>query len=147
MFIILLMSIAGLQGYILIEKVKLRVFIADDSADIRERLPELLAEIPGIELIGIAEKGDIVVETVGVLNPDVVILDIRMPGKNGIDVLKEIKLKRPEIKVVILTSYPYPQYRKKCMELGASYFFEKTADFEKLVSILRQMITETNINN
>jgi DNA-binding NarL/FixJ family response regulator len=138
---------SNIQGYIVIEKVKLRVFIADDSAYIRERLPEILAGIPGIDLVGTAERGDNLVEVVNILNPDVVILDIRMPGKSGIEILKEIKQTKPEIKVIILTSYPYPQYRKKCMNLRASYFFEKTADFEKLVSALKQMVTEVNGSN
>jgi len=135
-------DIASLKGYILIEKRKYRVFIADDSVYIRERLPEMLIEIPGIEIAGLAEKGDTVADTVRLLEPDLVILDIRMPGRNGMEILKELKAEKPELDFIILTSYPYPQYRKKCMELGASFFFEKSGDFEELMGAIKGLMAK-----
>jgi len=133
-------DIASLKGYILIERKKYRVFIADDSVYIRERLPEMLIEIPGIEIAGLAERGDTVVETVKLLDPDLVILDIRMPGKNGMEILRELKTEKPGLDIIILTSYPYPQYKKKCLELGASFFFEKSGDFEQLLDTIKELI-------
>jgi len=141
------MNIDDLKGYILMERKKYRVFIADDSAYIRERLPEMLIEIPEVEIAGLAEKGDAVANTVRLLNPDLVILDIRMPGKNGIEVLKELKSEKPDINVIILTSYPYPQYRKKCMETGASFFFEKSGEFEKLIDAIKELMNKEHPGN
>ena len=74
------------------------------------------------------------------LNPDVVVLDIKMPGVDGIDVLKAIKNKNQDIVVIMLTNYPYPQYRKKCIELGADYFFKKSTEFESVIETLKQLI-------
>jgi len=79
------------------------------------------------------------VNSVGKLNPDVVILDIHMPGKNGMEVLKELKKFEPAPCAIMLTNYPYPQYRKKCADLGADYFLDKSADFEELFTVITQL--------
>ena len=118
---------------------KLTVFLADDSALIRERLPGMLAEITGVEVIGQAADGIEAINSVRELKPDVVVLDIRMPGKNGMDVLRELKKFEPTPCVIILTNYPYPQYRKKCLDMGADYFLDKSADFDSLFTVLKQL--------
>ena len=118
---------------------KLTVFLADDSAFIRERLPAMLAEITGVEMVGQAADGIEAVNSIGELKPDVVILDIRMPGKNGMEVLRELKKFEPAPCVIILTNYPYPQYRKKCLDTGADYFLDKSADFDKLFTVMKQL--------
>ena len=117
----------------------LTVFLADDSALIRERLPGMLAEITGVEVIGQAADGIDAVNYIGKLKPDVVVLDIRMPGKNGMEVLQELKEFEPAPCVIMLTNYPYPQYRKKCLDMGADYFLDKSADFDSLFTVLKQL--------
>jgi YesN/AraC family two-component response regulator len=118
---------------------KLTVFLADDSALIRERLPAMLAEITGVEVIGQAADGIDAVNSVRYLKPDIVILDIRMPGKNGMEVLQELKKFEPAPCVIMLTNYPYPQYRKKCLDMGADYFLDKSADFDGLFTVMKQL--------
>ena len=117
----------------------LTVFLADDSALIRERLPDMLAEITGVEVIGQAADGIEAINSVGKLKPDVVVLDIRMPGKNSMEVLQELKKFEPAPCVIILSNYPYPQYRKKCLDMGADYFFDKSTDFDRLFTVIKQM--------
>jgi YesN/AraC family two-component response regulator len=70
---------------------KIEVFIADDSLIVREHLVTMLDELAGIEIVGQAENGAEAISGIRILQPDVVILDIRMPGGNGIDVLQTIK--------------------------------------------------------
>ena len=118
---------------------KLSVLIADDSSFIRERLPGMLSELSGVEVIGQAEDGDEAIDSARSLNPDVVILDIRMPGKSGMEVLQQLKKEKPGRVVIVLTNYPYPQYRKKCLDLGAEFFFDKSADFENLFAVLKKL--------
>lgn len=118
----------------------MRVLIADDSMLILERLKTMFSELPEIEIIGEARDGIGTIENVRKLNPDVVVLDIKMPGVDGIDVLKDIKNNYQNIKVIMLTNYPYPQYRRKCMELGADYFFKKSTEFENVLGALKQLI-------
>ena len=121
----------------------MKVFIADDSKIFRDRLKEMLAELTEIEIIGEAEN---ILETkkrIRKLNPDIVILDIRMPDGSGIDILKHIKKNNQVPAVIILTNYPYPQYRKKCMELGADYFFKKSDEIEEVLEALKQLIQDS----
>jgi len=115
------------------------VFLADDSALIRERLQALLAEITGVAVIGQADDGLVAVNSVRELKPDVVVLDINMPGKNGMDVLRELKKFEPAPCVIILTSHPNPQYRERCLDRGADHFLDKSTDFDRLPSIIKQL--------
>ncbi len=117
----------------------MRIFIADDSEILRVRLIDMLSEIEGIEIIGQAQDSLSAIESIERLNPHVVILDVRMPQGNGIKVLEEIKKNLQSPKVIIFTNYPYPQYRKKYMDAGADFFFNKSTEFEKLVDTVKYL--------
>jgi len=117
----------------------MKVFIVDDSTVLRERVIEMLSELPGIEIIGHAQNVSDALSAIKKLNPDVVILDIRIPGGSGIDVLQDIKKEKEAPMVIILTNYPYPQYRKKCLGLGADYFFDKSTEFEKVTELFKRL--------
>jgi DNA-binding NarL/FixJ family response regulator len=116
------------------------IFIVDDSKALRERLVTMLSEIEGIEVIGQASNAADAIAGIQNLKPRVVILDIQMPGGNGIEVLKTIKQNSYAPLVIILTNHPYPQYREKCMALGADYFLDKTRDFDKLTEIFKSLL-------
>lgn len=118
----------------------MKVFFVDDSVIVTERLKNLLSEIEGIEPVGQAENAQDAVEKILKMKPDVVILDIRLSGGNGIDVLERIKREQPPPVVIMLTNYPYPQYRKRCMELGADYFLDKVTEIEKIVEVVKQLL-------
>jgi DNA-binding NarL/FixJ family response regulator len=118
----------------------MRLFIADDSEILRLRLIDMLSEIEGIEIIGQAQNSLDAIESIEELNPHVVILDIRMPQVNGIEVLEAIKKDDESPTVIIFTNYPYPQYRKRCMDLGADFFFDKSTEFEKLVDTVKYLV-------
>jgi DNA-binding NarL/FixJ family response regulator len=117
----------------------MRIFIADDSEMLRVRLVNMLSEIEGIEIIGQAQDSLAAIESIEELNPHVVILDIRMPQGDGIKVLEAVKKSLQSPKVIIFTNYPYPQYRKKYMDLGADFFFDKSTEFEKLVDTVKYL--------
>ena len=117
----------------------MKVFIIDDSELVVERLRALLSDIEGLEFIGQATNAKDAVEAILKLKPDVVILDIRLIGENGMNVLERIKKEHAPPIVIVLTNYPYPQYRKKCRELGADYFFDKVTEIESFVKVLRTL--------
>lgn len=121
----------------------LRLFIADDSKAIVESLSDLLVEIRGMEIVGYAHNASQAIERINILNPDVVILDIRMPGGSGIQVLETIKADKNTILVIMLTAYPYPQYRQKCAEMGAEYFFDKSTEFHRVQEVLTELALST----
>ncbi len=117
----------------------MRLFVADDSEILRVRLIDMLSEIEGIEIIGQAQESLDTIESIQKLNPHVVILDIRMPRINGIKVLEAIKKDDQSPTVIIFTNYPYPQYRKRCMDSGADFFFDKSTEFEKLIDTVKYL--------
>jgi DNA-binding NarL/FixJ family response regulator len=118
---------------------EVRVLIADDSAIVRERLVSMLSEFAGIEIVGQARDSIEAIDEIRRLKPDVVVLDIRMPGGSGIDVLRAIKKDQKAVpKVIILTNFPYSQYRKKCMDAGADFFFDKSSEFENVAQVLNR---------
>lgn len=112
------------------------MLIADDSSVVRERLVSLLAECPNVEIIAQAKNANEAVDAINATEPDVAILDIRMPGGGGLRVLQEVRQSHPALKVIMLTNYPYSQYRKKCLEAGADFFFDKSSEFDNLPTVL-----------
>lgn len=117
----------------------LTVYIVDDSQVMRERLTESVTDIAGVEITG--QSGDPFEALAGIAksHPDVVILDIRLPQRSGIDMLKDIKDQPTAPIVIMVTNYPYRQYRQACMAAGADYFFSKTDEFEMIRETLSRI--------
>jgi len=122
----------------------MKVLIVDDSILLRERLTAMISELPGIEVIGQAESAENAINSIRILKPDVAILDIRMPGGSGFEVLENIKKDKSTPLMIVLTSYPYPQYRKKCLDSGADYFFDKSTEFQKVIGVLKKFIKKSD---
>jgi DNA-binding NarL/FixJ family response regulator len=118
-----------------------KVFLVDDSVIIRQRLKRLLADMEDVIVIG--ESGSSQEATAAILEqkPDVVLLDIHLDNDgSGVEVLQTLKKERNAPAVIILTNYPYPQYRRKCTEAGADFFFIKSKEFDQVVSALKLLI-------
>jgi len=118
----------------------MKILIADDSASIRKRLNAIIEKIAkGSEIIH-AQNVQEAIEKALAFEPDLTILDIRMPGGSGIDVLKELKARRPGATVIMLTNYPYPQYKEKCIKEGATFFFDKSTEFERVIKVVKEVV-------
>ncbi len=117
----------------------IKVFITDDSLIVREHLVALLDELAGVEIVGQAGSVAEAISGIRNLQPDVVILDIRLPDGSGIDVLQNVKLVQP---VIILTNYPYPGYRQRCLSAGADFFLDKSTEFDQLPQLFEQLKQE-----
>jgi len=120
----------------------MNIVIVDDAKMIRDRIKESFESIKNIEIVGEANNGIDGLDIINKTNPDFVLLDFRMPGLNGIEVIKKLKENNCKAKISIFTSYPYPQYRKKCLEEGADYFFDKTVDLQNLKNLIMQLSKE-----
>jgi len=118
--------------------IKITVFIADDSRIVREHLVTMLEELAGIEIVGQAENVAEAINAISKLQPDAVILDILMPGGSGIEVLENIKQDGAGPMVIILTNYPYPVYRQKCMQAGADFFLDKSTEFDQIPELFER---------
>jgi len=105
-----------------------------------ERLLASLARVQNVEIVGRATHAAEALESIRKLDPEVVILDLCMPGGSGIDVLKGLKRDQMHPLVIVLTGFGESQYRKRCMELGAAFFFAKTTEFGKVADVLREIV-------
>ena len=117
----------------------LSVYIVDDSEAMRERLAELACDIAGIEVMGQSGNPFDALNSIKKEHPDIVILDIRLPGKSGVELLKDIKRESPAPIVIMITNYSHHQYRQGCMSAGANYFFSKINEFDMIRETLRRI--------
>jgi DNA-binding NarL/FixJ family response regulator len=117
----------------------LSVVIVDDSLLLRKRICCRARKIAGIDVVGEAGSVEEGITLFRTLQPDVVILDLQLPGGSGWDVLEVIKRERPATKVAIFTNYPLPQFKKKSVESGAEWFIDKTTEARQLEEILTEL--------
>ncbi len=127
-------------SFILWEIKYMKIVIADDSSLIRERIKSMLNDINNVFVVGEAKNGKEAFDLIRKKEADFAILDIRMPEMNGIEVLKKIRESKLKTKVCILTNYPYPQYKKKCIEAGTDYFLSKSEEFEDIKIIISEFV-------
>jgi DNA-binding NarL/FixJ family response regulator len=112
------------------------VFLVEDSVSIRERLAGLLTEIEGVSVVGEADTPSAAVDGILRMRPDSVVLDIHLLNGSGIEVLRQIHPRIPGIVFIVLTNHPNPQYRRICMQAGASYFLDKNTEFAKVGEVI-----------
>jgi DNA-binding NarL/FixJ family response regulator len=115
---------------------KLHVLVVDDSVTIISRMKQILSEIDCVHTITTAYNTVEAEKVVQENNLHIILLDINMPGKNGVEYLKELKQKVPHIKVMMVTNQSIDYYRPICLGLGADYFIDKSNEFEKIPDII-----------
>jgi len=114
-----------------------RLLIVDDSNIVADRLAALLRECaPAFRIVGRARDAVQALKGVRELQPDAAILDIHSPDRSGVEVLEDVKRMPDPPVVIILTNYPLPQYRKRCMDAGADYFFDESTQFDEIPRVL-----------
>ncbi len=117
----------------------IKVFIADDHALIREGIKNLLSPLSDIKLVGETANSFEIIEQIRVNKCDVLILDLSMPGKHGLDVIKEIKSIYPETKILIMTMMPEDQFAKRTLKAGASGYLTKESAPDELITAIRRI--------
>jgi DNA-binding NarL/FixJ family response regulator len=121
----------------------MRVLIVDDSRIMRERVVEMLSELQDdIVVVGQAGEATEAIGAVHRLKPDAVILDIGMPGGSGIDVLRAIRQDGLSPVIMMFTNLANPLYRKRCKDIGADFFFDKSKEFCKVPETFRRLLRE-----
>ena len=117
----------------------LKILIADDEPLAAERLQLLLAREEGIDLVGTASDGEAAMRLCEALDPSVVLLDIAMPGMDGLDVLQALRRDWLGLPVLMPSTYPEKQYAVRCIQLGASGYLNKSTDTDALMAALRRV--------
>jgi DNA-binding NarL/FixJ family response regulator len=118
---------------------KIRVFLTDDHTLFRQGIRTLLASEPDIETVGESANANDAVEKVSELRPDVVLLDISMPGMSSFQAIRQIHKLRPETKVLLLTMYDDEDYLAEGMESGANGYILKDSPSEHLLLAIREV--------
>lgn len=118
---------------------KTRILIADDHAILREGVRALLKMYPDMEVVGEAADGKEAIDRVRELNPDVVLMDIAMPGLGGLEATLEIRKSSPDSKILILTQYDNKEYLMRFLKAGVVGYVLKKAVGEELVAAIRSV--------
>ena len=116
--------------------IRTTVFVVEDSSLIRDRLVEMLGELDGVAVVGDAATPDDAIAGILKTNPHYVVLDYQLNGGTAIDVLHALQPRSPTPIFLVLTNHPNPQYRRRCLEAGASCFFDKSLEFDKIRDIV-----------
>ncbi len=116
-----------------------RILIADDHAIVRQGLKQIIADQSDMQVAGEASNGIEVLEFLDAHKCDIVVLDVSMPGRNGIDVLKDIRRRHAELPVLILSMHPEDQYALRAIRAGASGYITKESAPVELVSAIRKV--------
>jgi len=106
---------------------QIKVLVVDDHQDFRRVVLDFLNRLPHINVVGEAVDGDEAIEKAAILSPDIILMDVAMPKKNGLEATRIIKQRWPEIKVMIATTHDNPLYRMQALEAKADGFILKSA--------------------
>ncbi len=119
------------------DETKIRVMIVDDHAVVRSGLGAFLSVIPDLELVGEAENGELAVVRCGHLHPDVVLMDLMMPGTDGVTATRLIREKHPQTQIIALTSFQEDELVQNAMKAGAIGYLMKNVSAQELSAAIR----------
>jgi len=122
-----------------------KVPIIEDNASFRQTLKEMLCERFPLIAVDEAADGEEGLKEVEISLPDLIFMDIKMPGKNGLELTRQIKREHADIVIVILTNYDFPEYQTTAFKYGASYFLSKgSSSREEILTLVRSILSDTN---
>ena len=116
---------------------KIKILIADDHPVVREGLSAMLSKDPEIQVVGEAENGAQAINKARELQPDIILMDLRMPEVDGVEAMRQIRVKNPDMKFIVLTTYDNDEYIFKGIEAGARAYLLKDAPREELFEAIR----------
>lgn len=117
-----------------------KCLIVEDQESIRKKIAETISFIPNLQIVAATESGKESILLINNLEPDIVILDIRLNDISGIEVLSEMKKNNSNVSVIVFTQFENKRYEKKCLSLGASYYLLKKNGLEGLKDTLNKII-------
>ena len=123
----------------------IKILIADDHQLVREGFEALLSVKPGVEIVGQAENGNQAVKLARSLKPDIILMDLMMPEKNGIDATQEIKIENPSARILIITSFAGDENVYKAIKAGALGFLLKDSSPQELMQAIQDVYLSQDV--
>jgi two-component system, NarL family, invasion response regulator UvrY len=117
-----------------------RILIVDDHPIVRHGLKSELSRASDVKVVDEAADGNEAIAKARSSKPDLVLLDLALPGKTGLEVLKQLRAEMPHIRVLILSTYPEKQYAVRCLKNGAQGYLTKASASEELLSAIRKVM-------
>jgi DNA-binding NarL/FixJ family response regulator len=117
----------------------IKILVVDDHAIVRDGLRRILVDTPDMVVADEASNGEEVINKVGNNDYDLVLLDISLPGRDGLDVLKQLKCTNPKIPILILSMYPEEHYAVRSLRAGASGYLTKQSSSDELIGAIRKV--------
>lgn len=134
------MLVLPYPGSMITDTKSLRILLADDAPSVRQALRWLLEEVPGFVVVGDAADGETAVDLSHELLPDLVIVDLELPCKNGFRVIQHLKVKVPGVRVIVLSGHGDDATRRLALEMGTDGFVEKSDGWEALLAQIHQVM-------
>jgi two-component system invasion response regulator UvrY len=119
--------------------MKTEILVADDHAIIRDGLKKIIADTDDLIVAGEAANGNAVLEKVRERDWGLIVLDLSMPGRNGLELIKLIKMERPKLPILIFSMHPEEQYAVRAIHAGASGYLSKEGDSELILPAIRKV--------
>jgi DNA-binding NarL/FixJ family response regulator len=123
----------------------IRVVVVDDHALHRDGTRQILDAYPDLQVVGDANSGEVALAVINKLRPDVVLMDIRLPGMNGIEVTRRLTSDLPGVRVLMVSAYDEDEYVRGALEAGAAGYLSKTAPGKELVQAVRAVAGGTSV--
>jgi two-component system OmpR family response regulator len=120
---------------------RVQILVVDDSSAIRSRLVAMIAETKGVVAVHEAANGDDALAQIDALRPDIVVLDLHLPGRNGLEVLSLYQFAAVRPCFVVLTNEATGHHRRQSKMLGADHFFDKSSEFPSVLALIAELAT------
>ena len=135
------------EGDMDFSETSLRVLIVEDSSIVRGRIVRMIAGVKNAKVVGMAIDGTHALALFRELQPDIMLLDIQLPGLDGIELLARVRAENTTCKVIVLTTYAFDEFRRKCLDLRAEYFFDKALEFPRVMELLGRLAQKKTARN
>jgi DNA-binding NarL/FixJ family response regulator len=123
----------------------LKTLIVEDNATFRQSLKEFLCTRFPSMAVAEATDGQEALQRIDAIVPDIIFMDIKLPGENGLQITKKVKAKYPEISVIILTYYDLPEHREAAFQCGANHFLSKGTSTQEIVDLIQSILSEKGL--
>jgi len=133
------------RSLVVMQAPVIRVVVVDDHTLHRDGTRQILEAYPDLQVVGDADSGEVALALVNQLHPDVVLMDIRLPGMNGIEVTRRLTRDHPDVRVIMVSAYDEDEYVRGALEAGAAGYLRKTATCRELVQAVRSVATGTSV--